>query len=78
MILLFTTINTVKSNLHHLIQIFVNIELLRSPIVMCVPDGTGEVNWEGVKYYNKLIDALLARGMNSFYILHHGPIYLYH
>ena len=45
---------------------------------MCMPDGTGEVNREGVKYYNTLIDALLAHGMNSFYILHHGPICLYH
>ena len=45
---------------------------------MCMPDGTGKVNWEGVTYYNKLIDALLAHGMSSFYILHHGPIFLYH
>ena len=25
-------------------------------------DGVGEVNWEGVKYYNALIDGLLERG----------------
>ena len=35
-------------------------------------DGVGEVNWEGVKYYNALIDGLLKRGMFNFaYLLHH-------
>ena len=45
---------------------------------MCMPDETGKVNWEGVKYYNTVINALLAHGKNSFYILHHGLICLYH
>jgi len=35
-------------------------------------DGVGEVNWEGVKYYNALIDGLLERGKFNFaYLLHH-------
>jgi beta-glucosidase/6-phospho-beta-glucosidase/beta-galactosidase len=35
-------------------------------------DGVGEVNWEGVKYYNTLIDGLLERGKFNFaYLLHH-------
>lgn len=41
-------------------------------VIICMADGVGEVNWEGVKYYNALIDGLLKRGMFNFaYLLHH-------
>lgn len=42
-------------------------------------DGVGEVNWEGVKYYNALIDGLLERGRFNFtYLLHHTMLDLSH
>lgn len=31
------------------------------------PDGTGEPNKEGIKYYNCLIDALLEKGYSKIY-----------
>ncbi|KAE9600235.1 hypothetical protein Lal_00045859 [Lupinus albus] len=35
------------------------------------PNGTGEVNWKGVEYYNKLIDSLLQRGIIPYANLYH-------
>lgn len=35
------------------------------------PDGTGEVNWEGVAYYNRLIDYLLEKGITPYICLYH-------
>ena len=32
-------------------------------VIIYMADGVGEVNWEGVKYYNALIDGLLERGI---------------
>lgn len=30
-------------------------------------DGFGEINWEGVDYYNRLIDYLLENGMVRYF-----------
>ncbi|KAK5841500.1 hypothetical protein PVK06_003821 [Gossypium arboreum] len=35
------------------------------------PNGTGEVNWKGVAYYNRLIDYLLEKGITPHANLYH-------
>uniref|UniRef100_A0A7N0VF79 Beta-glucosidase n=1 Tax=Kalanchoe fedtschenkoi TaxID=63787 RepID=A0A7N0VF79_KALFE len=35
------------------------------------PNGTGKVNWEGVAYYNRLIDYLLEKGVTPYANLYH-------
>ncbi|KAL3719481.1 hypothetical protein ACJRO7_004445 [Eucalyptus globulus] len=35
------------------------------------PNGTGYVNWRGVNYYNRLIDALIAKGITPYANLYH-------
>uniref|UniRef100_A0A803LD81 Uncharacterized protein n=1 Tax=Chenopodium quinoa TaxID=63459 RepID=A0A803LD81_CHEQI len=35
------------------------------------PNGTGEVNWKGVAYYNSLIDYLIKRGITPYANLYH-------
>ncbi|XP_054822247.1 beta-glucosidase 44-like isoform X2 [Prosopis cineraria] len=35
------------------------------------PNGTGQVNWEGVAYYNRLINHLLKRGVTPYVNLYH-------
>ncbi|XP_021754518.1 beta-glucosidase 44-like [Chenopodium quinoa] len=35
------------------------------------PNGTGEVNWKGVAYYNRLIDYLIKRGITPYANLYH-------
>ncbi|XP_044336341.1 beta-glucosidase 26 [Triticum aestivum] len=35
------------------------------------PDGTGKVNWEGVDYYNRLIDYMLQQGITPYANLYH-------
>ncbi|XP_028805434.1 beta-glucosidase 44-like [Neltuma alba] len=35
------------------------------------PNGTGQVNWKGVAYYNRLIDYLLKRGITPYANLYH-------
>uniref|UniRef100_A0A7N1A915 Beta-glucosidase n=1 Tax=Kalanchoe fedtschenkoi TaxID=63787 RepID=A0A7N1A915_KALFE len=35
------------------------------------PNGTGNVNWEGVGYYNRLIDYLLKKGITPYANLYH-------
>ncbi|MFK5277798.1 family 1 glycosylhydrolase, partial [Lactococcus lactis] len=36
-----------------------------------VPDGDGEFNEEGIAFYNRLIDDLLARGIEPMICLYH-------
>jgi len=36
-----------------------------------LPDGEGKVNPAGIAYYNKLIDACIAKGVEPFVTLHH-------
>lgn len=45
-----------------------------------LPDGTGKVNDAGLAYYDRLIDALLARGVDPWVTLYHWdmPACLYH
>ncbi|XP_023644639.1 putative beta-glucosidase 41 [Capsella rubella] len=38
------------------------------------PNGTGEINPDGVKYYNSLIDALLAKGIKPYVTLYHWDL----
>ncbi|KAK6921261.1 Glycoside hydrolase family 1, partial [Dillenia turbinata] len=40
---------------------------LSSPELYICQNGTGEVNWEGVSYYNKLINYLLKKGNRQFF-----------
>ncbi|KAG6499606.1 hypothetical protein ZIOFF_039396 [Zingiber officinale] len=35
------------------------------------PNGTGEINWEGVDYYNRLIDYLIIQGITPYANLYH-------
>ncbi|XP_030532577.1 beta-glucosidase 44-like [Rhodamnia argentea] len=35
------------------------------------PDGTGKVNWQGVAYYNRLINYLLKKGITPYANLYH-------
>ncbi|XP_031393335.1 beta-glucosidase 44-like [Punica granatum] len=35
------------------------------------PNGTGKVNWQGVAYYNRLIDALIEKGITPYANLYH-------
>lgn len=39
-----------------------------------LPDGKGAINPEGVAFYNRLIDALLARGITPFVTLYHWDL----
>ncbi|XP_016190889.1 beta-glucosidase 40 [Arachis ipaensis] len=39
-----------------------------------VSDGTGEINQAGVDYYNKLIDALLAKGIEPYVTIYHWDL----
>src|SRR5579885_1805179 len=36
-----------------------------------LPDGTGSVNAKGLDFYDRLVDALLARGIQPLATLHH-------
>lgn len=42
--------------------------------VRILPTGTGEVNQEGVKYYNDYINAVLAAGMRPFVTIYHWDL----
>ncbi|KAL9266082.1 Beta-glucosidase 44-like protein [Drosera capensis] len=35
------------------------------------PEGTGRINWEGVAYYNRLIDYMIDKGITPFANLYH-------
>ncbi|KAG6477339.1 hypothetical protein ZIOFF_066592 [Zingiber officinale] len=35
------------------------------------PNGTGDINWEGVDYYNRLIDRLILKGITPYVNLYH-------
>ncbi|XP_060669213.1 beta-glucosidase 44 isoform X2 [Ziziphus jujuba] len=35
------------------------------------PEGTGRVNWEGVAYYNRLIDYMIEKGITPYANLYH-------
>ncbi|KAK9804869.1 hypothetical protein WJX72_009269 [[Myrmecia] bisecta] len=39
-----------------------------------LPEGTGEVNEEGIAFYNQVIDALLAAGIEPFITLYHWDL----
>ncbi|KAG6518813.1 hypothetical protein ZIOFF_022294 [Zingiber officinale] len=36
-----------------------------------IPDGTGAINWEGVDYYDRLIDNLILKGIIPYVNLYH-------
>ncbi|KAJ6874969.1 hypothetical protein NC652_034630 [Populus alba x Populus x berolinensis] len=36
-----------------------------------IPDGAGKVNWNGVAYYNRLIDYMIERGITPYANLYH-------
>lgn len=39
-----------------------------------IPNGTGEVNQAGIDHYNKVIDALLAKGIEPYVTLYHWDL----
>tara|TARA_R100000027_G_scaffold2734_9_gene2740 strand:+ start:45409 stop:46782 length:1374 start_codon:yes stop_codon:yes gene_type:complete len=39
-----------------------------------IPDGKGEINPEGIAFYNRLIDCLLAKGITPFVTLYHWDL----
>ena len=45
-----------------------------------LPEGEGRVNQKGIDYYNKLIDACIAHGVEPFVTLHHfdTPLAYFH
>ncbi|THU62993.1 hypothetical protein C4D60_Mb01t11010 [Musa balbisiana] len=52
-----------------------SIPILHHPLLLdndfCFLDGTGEINWEGVDYYDRLIDYLILQGITPYANLYH-------
>lgn len=64
----------VEEDVQHLAHLGVSGYRFSIAWTRIIPDGSGEPNAEGIAFYNKLIDALLAENITPFVTLYHWDL----